>query len=360
MSTQRPNLFRYGHKELSQDAMICWLLDWANERYKKECPALHEAGQRFARALFAKHGRPGPRRIETVKLGMQVASIDVLAWVDGEYALLIEDKTDSGRHGGQLKRYHEKALGGSLKVWDETADKSDKWVPVIPTKDKLFPIFLKTGNMSRAEKRVIEGIELSPPYRVFERQDFLDVLKGCDLRASEILAAFHDHLAEKESRTCAYKCAPLRHWPWEGWEGLFRCLEENLEVDGWRYVPNPSGGFLGLWWHWRNGGGDDVHLQIEWEKLCFKIEVGDAERRSERRRYWHDRIVAAGKAAGMKIAKPARFGSGYTMTVARLVGDDGWEDRDWRQAGIDGRLDLAATLDVLRQAEKVLDAAVDS
>lgn len=358
MTTTRPNLFRYGHKELSQDAMICWLLDWANERYAEERPALHEAGQRFARALFAKHGRPGPKRIGTVKLGMQVASIDVLAWVDSEYALLIEDKTDSGRHSGQLKRYHEKALGSSLKVWDETADKSDKWVSVTPTKDKLFPIFLKTGNMSRAEKRIIEGIELSPPYRVFERQDFLDVLKGCDLSASEILVAFHDHLAEKERLTCAYECAPLNHWSWESWEGLFRCLEENLDTGGWGYVPNPSGGFLGMHWHWKPGGGDDVYLQIEQEKLCFKIAADGAKRRSERRRYWHDRIVAAGKAAGMRIAKPARFGSGQHMTVARLVGDDGRQNRDWRQAGTDGKLDLAATLAVLRRAEKVLDAAV--
>lgn len=354
MTTTRPNLFRYGHKELSQDAMICWLLDWANERYAEERPALHEAGQRFARALFAKHGKPGPKRIGTVKLGMQVASIDVLAWVDGEYALLIEDKTDSGRHSGQLKRYHEKALGGSLWVENETAQ---GWEYAKPSKDKLFPIFFKTGNMSRAEKRDVEGIELSPPYRVFGREDFLDVLKGCDRNASEILAAFLDYLQELEEQSCSWKKKPLCDWHWHGWEGLFRCLEETLKA-GWGYVPNPSGGFLGLWWHWKNGGGDDLHLQIEQEKLCFKIKVGDAKRRSERRRYWHDRIVAAGKAAGMRIAKPARFGNGYTMTVARLVGDDGWEDRDWRQAGTDGKLDLAATLAVLRQAEKVLDAAV--
>ena len=31
MDTQRPNLFKYGRKELSQDAMICWLLAWANK-----------------------------------------------------------------------------------------------------------------------------------------------------------------------------------------------------------------------------------------------------------------------------------------------------------------------------------------
>ena len=358
MSTTRPNLFRYGHKELSQDAMICWLLDWANERYAEECPALHEAGQRFARALFDRHDQPGPEHTHTVELGMQVASVDVVARINREYALLIEDKTDSGRHSGQLEKYHALALNNKIQVWDET---NNEWAPIMPspTPDKLFPIFFKTGNMSHAEKRAIEEIELSPPYRVFERQDFLEVLKGCDQNASEILAAFLDYLQELEEQSRSWKKKPLCDWHWHGWEGLFRCLEEKLKA-GWSYVPNPSGGFLGLWWHRKNVGGDDVYLQIEQEKLCFKIAVGDAKRRSERRRYWHDRIVAAGKAAGMKIAKPARFGSGQHMTVARLVGDDGWQDRDWRQAGTDGKLDLAATLVVLRQAEKVLDAAVDS
>ncbi len=351
MSTQRPNLFRYGHKELSQDAMICWLLDWANQCHARTDPALHEAGQRFARALFAKHGRPGPKRIETVKLGMQVASVDVFAWIsdkNDKYALLIEDKTDSGRHSGQLKRYHAKALGGSLWVENETAQ---GWEYAHPPKDKLFPIFFKTGNMSHAEKRAIEEIELCPPYRVFERQDFLDVLKGCDRNASEILAAFLDYLQELEEQSCSWKKKPLCNWHWHGWEGLFRCLEEKLKA-GWGYVPNPSGGFLGMHWHWRNGGGDDVYLQIEQEKLCFKIRVDDKERRRERRRYWHERVVEAGKASSLTITKP-HFGNGHYMTVAIL-------DRDWRQAGTDGRLDLAATLALLREAEEVLDAAVDS
>lgn len=349
----RPNLFRYGHKELSQDAMICWLLDWANRCYADTCPALHEAGRRFARALFAKHGRPGPERIETVQLGMQVASIDVLAWINGEYALLIEDKTDTGAHGNQLERYHRQVLGG-LAIWDDGAQAS---VTVKPSPDKFFPIFLKTGSMSLADKKYIERErhEFHPPYRVFERKDFLDALEGCDRNASEILAAFHDHLMEKERLTQAYRCAPLSEWPWDAWPGFFRCLEEKMPVEGWNYVPNRAGGFMGLWWHWQppQPGGEELHLQIEQEKLCFKIKVGDASKRGERRRYWHERIVEAGRASALPIVKPARFGSGRTMTVAILEGD-------FRRAGADGRLDLDATLAILRQAEQVLSAAAEA
>ena len=350
----RPNLFRYGHKELSQDAMICWLLDWANQHYADTCPALHKAGRRFARALFAKHGRPGPERIETVQLGMQVAKIDVFAWVNREYVLLIEDKTDTGDHGNQLEKYHRQVLGG-LGIWD---DRVQAWVTVKPSPDKFFPIFLKTGNMSLADKKYIESRKFCPPYRVFERKDFLGALEGSCRSTSEILAAFHDHLMEKERRTQAYECAPLSDWRGEGdaWHGFFRCLEGKMEnIEGWNYVPNRAGGFMGLWWHWQppQPGGEELHLQIEQEKLCFKIKVGDASKRGERRRYWHERIMEAGRASALPIVKPARFGNGYTMTVAILEGD-------FRRAGADGRLDLDATLAILRQAEQVLSAAAQA
>ncbi len=352
MTTPPPNLFRYGHKELSQDAMICWLLDWANRRYEQTCPELHKAGQRFAHALFAKHDRPGPERIETVQLGMQVASIDVLAWINGEYALLIEDKTDTSAHGNQLERYHWQVLGG-LAIWDDVARDS---VTVKPSPDKFFPIFLKTGNISQADKKWIEGRELCPPYRVFERKDFLDALEGCDRSRSEILAAFHDHLMEKERSTQAYESAPLSDWPWDAWQGFFRCLEGKMEnVEGWNYVPNQAGGFMGLWWYWQSPqhGDEELHLQIEWGRLCFKIKVGDASKRRERRQHWHERIVEAGRASALPVVRPARFGSGYTMTVAIVEGD-------FRQAGADGRLDLDATLAILRQAEQVLCAAAQT
>jgi hypothetical protein len=35
-----PNLFHYATSELSQDAFICWLLDWANPDNKEKDEAL--------------------------------------------------------------------------------------------------------------------------------------------------------------------------------------------------------------------------------------------------------------------------------------------------------------------------------
>ena len=95
-----------------------------------------------------------------------------------------------------------------------------------------------------------------------------------------------------------------------------------------------------------------MYLQSEQEKLCFKIWVENSDQRSERRQHWHERIVDAGESAGMPIAKPARFGSGETMTVAVLA------EVDWRQPDGEGRLDLEKTVEVLKKAERVLQTAV--
>lgn len=112
---------------------------------------------------------------------------------------------------------------------------------------------------------------------------------------------------------------------------------------------------MGLFWHSARVGNDDVYLQIEQEKLCFKISVADRGTRGERRQRWHERIMEAAKAHGLPVARPQRFGSGWHTTVAILDGGD-----DFRQAGADGRLDLDATLAVLHQAEQVLSAAAQA
>ena len=359
MTTQRPNLFKYAHKELSQDAVICWLLKWAGKRYAEVSPNLHEAGQNFAKALFCMHKRPGPESIHTVELGQQVYGIDVLAWINDKYALLIEDKKDSGEHDGQLARYHALVLNGELRI-------DEKPKPVNPTLKNFFPIFLKTGNMSRREKNFIEnsenkeGEKLDPPYRVFERGDFLDVLKDCGRGTSEILSDFRHHLEERQERFESWKGKRLtENWSSEDWQGFYHSLEKELDPEcknvrniGWEYV-NPRGGdgFWGFWWY---PEGADLYLQAKQDELHFKIDAEHRETRRERRRHWHERIMEAGESAGMTVVKPARFGSGKTMTVAVL------EEVDWRQPDREGRLDLEKTVEVLQKAERVLQAAVST
>ena len=51
-----PNIFKYATKELSQDALICWLVACAKEETDGR---LRECGRKFVRALMQSGDEPG-------------------------------------------------------------------------------------------------------------------------------------------------------------------------------------------------------------------------------------------------------------------------------------------------------------
>ena len=151
----KPNIFNYATKELSQDAVICWLLDWAGRQdvQDKEDKALRDCGRRFVEALLDEHGDSLKGDIEKIEILQQDHGIDVLARInyhnDRQQVLLIEDKTDTGVHGTQLEDYYKAVVGGKTglgKVGEKT----------------LYPIFFKTGNQSRAQDDMIEKSAWKP------------------------------------------------------------------------------------------------------------------------------------------------------------------------------------------------------
>lgn len=102
---------------------------------------------------------------------------------------------------------------------------------------------------------------------------------------------------------------------------------------------------MGFWWHWCG----EKYLQLEHERLCFKVTVPDEVQRATKWREWHNALMAECGIIGMKLVKPVRR-DGWWMTVAVL-------DGDYRRVGANGALDLDGTLVVLRRAEALVDAA---
>ena len=114
-----PNTFRYATKELSQDAVICWLVACAREADGR----LRECGLSFVQSLMragdgsvidARSGNQdvyrGEGRVTAIVRGPcpQYGGIDVYfqAEVDGKVvSFVVEDKTHTEMHGGQLERY---------------------------------------------------------------------------------------------------------------------------------------------------------------------------------------------------------------------------------------------------------------
>ncbi len=107
-------------------------------------------------------------------------------------------------------------------------------------------------------------------------------------------------------------------------------------------MANASGGFRGFWWNFQTIDGGQIHLQLEEPVLVAKIWVENANKRGEMRGTWFRGVVDAIPG----FARPARFGSGVYMTVATRG--------DYRIKSPDGRLDLAATVQLLRETTTAL------
>ena len=343
----KPNLFAYATKELSQDAMICWLIEWAATAAGNETDkALRDLGHGFVEALLNKHGVKLAGAIQRAEIYQQEYGIDVLVRIhdeDSAHVLLIEDKTHTSAHGNQLQRYRDLVTGGHTSLG------------VVP---EHWPVYLKTGNQSLAEDAEIE----KTGYRVFRREDLLAVLNGYQ-GMHPIVTDFRDHIQRLEDDFNSFN--DWRHgdgrenWTWAGWEGFYRCLEKELETEdrhvmGWGYVPAPSGGFLGFW-RFEVDVGDRTEFYIQSEivpgnperqKLCFKV----VPRGEDADKYAQDFYDVLRSASGEKfIERPWRFGrrGSSTLTV-------GWWRGEWLAFDADGRLDFNRIADNLRQASQVV------
>lgn len=350
----RPNIFDYATKELSQDAMICWLIEWSGVRADTdEERALKSLGREFVSAMLSKHGRSLSGEIKCVEIHPQDCKIDVLARVldeSGEqHVLLIEDKTGTKDHGDQLQRYYDDVRSGITKLGE------------VPS---CWPIYLKTGNHSLHHAREIE----KPGYKMFDRQDFLCVLK-CYQGDYPLVSQFRSHLQKLEDEFDRWKTEKRENWLWGSWEGFYRALEETLEdeisqsskggtpgLPDWGYVPNRQGGFLGFWWSPLDKDDNcSLYLQLEVvpndptkQKLCFKVEAGRDSRTAED---YHELVRLAAERQGETIERPPRMRAGSTMTVGR------WPDNWLVFNDVGSHPDLLKTADTLWRAQRVLKEA---
>lgn len=338
ISVRVPNIFNYATSELSQDAFICWLLQWAASEFKDIDPKLNECGLKFIDALFSRAGKRKPEKIDSIEVKKQVDSIDVLVLlkeVSGDiHAIIIEDKTDTKHHSGQLERYYTIV--------------KDKFK--IPEKN-IIPIYLKTGDQSSYSDIKNSG------YFEFLRNDLLCILRegktsGVD---NDIFNNFLAYLERIEHSVNRYRNEPIDYWAKKNnraWSGFFTELRNEIGTGSWDYVANQSGGFMCFWWAIKKVGNVTLHLHLAEKQLCFKIKVTDGKPAMVRNE-WQKRICKASKElqTSLDIEKPARFGSGKHMTVAVLK-------NNYFRVCEKGILDLSETIKVLKECETILDAAI--
>ncbi|QUJ66430.1 hypothetical protein KDD30_09615 [Photobacterium sp. GJ3] len=128
----------------------------------------------------------------------------------------------------------------------------------------------------------------------------------------------------------------------------FAILPWELGAGGWKYVANPSGGFMGFWCFGRDVDNSEVYVQLEEQQLCIKIKVPDKELRKTERSRWYKEIKNKAEQNGIKLAKPSKFGLGKYMTV--LV-----DQTDYISMNKEGCVDILDTVNNLRRVDKLLD-----
>ena len=183
-----PNIFRYATKELSQDAVVCWLVACAREASGD----LRECGLSFVHALMrsgggrvinARSGKDevfgGNRRVIGVvgEPRPQYGKIDVYfqAELDGKVvSFVVEDKTHTEMHGKQLER-HRSAVG------EDTIEE-----------DLVKAVYFKTGYVFGDER---ERAELAG-YSVFDAEDMVTFFgDGAWSATHDFVRDFAEHVA---------------------------------------------------------------------------------------------------------------------------------------------------------------------
>jgi hypothetical protein len=323
----KPNIFEIATKELTQDGFITWLLQWANQDNKKYDEKLNACAASFVKFLINTHFDEN-LEITSVEAGRQRDNIDIWAKINDKYLIIIEDKIFTSEHSNQLERYKKVAMD-----WYKEKDL------------KMVYIYLKT--MTEA-KSSIDNIK-SKGFKYISRSDLIDFFKNYSDIENDIYIDFTEKITNLEIAENAFETNEIQKWDWNCWIGFYRYLDSKLNIVGWDYVPNPAGGFLGIWWRFKRWKRYEVYLQIEQGDLCFKIGYVH-ENRKNAREEWYNILMAKAKETNRKeIIKPDRFGSGEWMTVARV------ERKDW--LGSDNEIiDKDKVVKKLKEYEEFLES----
>lgn len=320
---EKPNLFCYATSELSQDAFICWLLAWSDDKYKQTHSEMNQVSRNVLKMFFDKSDREDlPERIN-IEIRRQYKHIDVLCIINNEYYLVVEDKVGTIQHSQQLERYKK----------------------VVDGKNKIL-IYYQTGSQSSYEAVIKAG------FKPVVRNDLLAVFESDSgvlaQNKSDILRDYTQRIRSLEDQFSAYEKEPIKEWGGRAWQGFYIRLQEELKQGSWKYIANQSGGFYGFWW---NKKGHNIYLQIEGGngrcKLVFKIHVKENGKRKSKRLEACRLVMQAFDGTDFKTKKP-RFGDGATMTVALLDSSFGVFDSG-------GLIDIDGTVRALRKIQDRLN-----
>jgi hypothetical protein len=206
-----PNLFRFATSELSQDAVLAYLLSWADPAAGKADLHTHGAGRALLEALLARCVPPiADLPIESVAAGRQWDRIDVWCVVNGSILLIIEDKTGTAEHSEQIASFLDRAA-------------TFEWEGKPFT--EIRAIYVKT------REETFRSLGSKTNCGVFVRRDLLAALEPHAELANTVVREFIQHLAEIHTLANSFLVTPPHEWVWPMIQGFYTQLEHRMVKD---------------------------------------------------------------------------------------------------------------------------------
>lgn len=317
----QPNIFNYATSELTQDAFIIWLLNWANPIYKTENEQLHKLGTSFLQSLVAFQNIT-IEEISELDIKSQFHKIDVFVTFkmnDCTYGVIIEDKVHSTDHSNQLERYLTK-------------------ISELKTCNILVPIYFKTGyqvNLSR----IIEN-----KYYHYTIKDFLNVITLEKVTAinNDILSQYHNYLQQKEKdfdnaeiESNNYLVKPIKDWKWWSCVRFFHDHKKHFNAQ-WKSVANNREPLLAFWFggkKFKTKSSDGISLELTLyvdiqfakDKLIVAYRLGlngHEQKNSEVRNLIYNAIVPFLQKHNIENKKPKFTSARDTIKLAQITNLD--------------------------------------
>lgn len=308
--SETPNLFRYATSELSQDAVIAYLLSWSDPLLGAVDQEAHAAGAVLLHSLLSRCFPPILElTIQTVAAGRQWEHIDVWCVINHEILLIIEDKTGSLEHGEQIANYIKRAANFDWEGRPFT---------------EIRAIYMKTGDETlRSLVKANCG--------VFLRRDMLAVLEPYKTSTNTVVREFIDYLTEVEARSSAFLFTPPQNWSWQMIQGFYAEIERRMKMDlgvddaKWEQVNPPSGAFLALHWCWHHFESQrcELYLQLmHGRKLMLRLANWDDSVSSDQMHAAFqlalDLVANDKRFTDIELAKAGRFRGGETAGLVTL------------------------------------------
>lgn len=247
------NIFTFATGELSQDAFICWCLNWINEPDTVGTHRYRQLGLELLAKLIDNPSnsdvlsKVNIKSIDKVILVQQVLNIDVLAIIPQyKLAIIIEDKTCTSEHGNQISFYKDslEVVFKCQKPWNAYTklEKAFKLADLnIENADlanyHIHTVYFKTGYYFDYDWQVAHSESV---HNYITGPMFWDILKNYYDCESDILRSYCEHIKNQldwyqiVSKISGQYDDGCHYIKWERitQHGLLQIIFDNEKVDG--------------------------------------------------------------------------------------------------------------------------------